>query len=107
MASTVRRADLLILLVAGFFTLTMVGMCVGFLRLEHGRSMARAKAATHDFARIIEQYIGRVLETSDLVAGDVAHYTKELGGVVALRGDEAVHRHLVDLSRHIIGDYIT
>jgi two-component system sensor histidine kinase/response regulator len=106
MVLAMRRTDLLILVMAGCFALTVVGMCVWLLLLEHQRSMARAEAATRDFARIIEQYVSRILETSDLVARDVAHYTAEQGGVAALRDDETAHQYLVDLSRRTTGDYI-
>ncbi|HEV2602067.1 MAG TPA: histidine kinase dimerization/phosphoacceptor domain -containing protein [Microvirga sp.] len=69
------------------------------LWIEYRTALARAEATTHDMALILEEYAKRTFETSDLVLGNIARFTREKGGAEALRGKEDAHAYLVQLSR--------
>jgi PAS domain S-box-containing protein len=73
---------------------------------ERAATIARAEAGLRDLARVAEQYVVRVFETSDLVTESVAARIAELGGAERLRGDVAVHHWLNDLSTRATGDYL-
>jgi PAS domain S-box-containing protein len=84
----------------------MVGLRGGLLLDERAATVARAEAALRELARVVEEYVIRVFETSDLVAEGVATRVAELGGTGRLRGDVAAHHWLRDLSERVAGDYL-
>jgi PAS domain S-box-containing protein len=98
--------DVLILLMAASFAITVVGMRVTSLWVERDREIAQAQAATRDLARIIEEYVSRVFETSDLIASEAIRYIQEQGGTAKARKGIEPHRYLLNLSRQTTGDYI-
>ncbi|QQP87320.1 response regulator [Skermanella sp. TT6] len=95
--------DLLILMMAAFFALSLVGMRAVWLWSEYDRELARAESASRDLARMTEEYIDRVFEASDLIALEVVRYVRQKGGVEQIRHRLEPHRYLADLARRIIG----
>lgn len=98
--------DLLILTMAVFFALSVIGMRALWLWSEHDRELARAESASRDLARMTEEYIDRVFETSDLIALEVVRYVRQKGGVDQVRNRQEPHRYLGDLARRITGAQI-
>jgi hypothetical protein len=84
----------------------MVGLRGSLLLEERAATVARAEGGLRELARVAEEYVSRVFETSDLVAEGVASRIAELGGTDRLRGDVAVHHWLRDLSDRVAGDYL-
>jgi PAS domain S-box-containing protein len=98
--------DVLILLMVASFAITVVGMRVASLWEEHDRAIAQAQAASRDLARIIEEYVSRVFETSDMIASETIRYIREQGGAAKARTGIDPHRYLLNLSRQTTGDNI-
>ncbi len=73
--------DILILLMVVSFAITVVSMQVSALWRQHDREIAQAQAVSRDLVRISEEYMARVLETSELIALEAIHHIRELGGV--------------------------
>ncbi len=89
----------------GFLAL-LIGLRASLLYEERDATIARAEAGLRDLTRVVEEHVGRIFETSDLVADGVAARISELGGTARLRGDVAVHHWLRDLSERVAGDYL-
>src|SRR5688500_8818566 len=90
-ALTPRRMDVLILLMVVSFAVTVVGMRVSSLWGEHDRAIAQAQAVSRDLARITEEYVSRVSETSDMVASETIRHIRERGGTA--RAGEGADSH--------------
>jgi len=99
--------DILILLMVASFAITVVGMRVASLWEEHDQEIAQAQAVSRDLARITEEYISRVFETSDMIASDAIRYIREQGGPAQARNDIEAYRYLLRLSRQTTGDHIS
>ncbi len=84
----------------------LIGLRASLLYEERDATIARAEAGLRDLTRVVEEHVGRIFETSDLVADGVAARISELGGTARLRGDVAVHHWLRDLSERVAGDYL-
>ena len=106
LALTPRRMDILILLMVVSFAITVVSMQVSALWRQHDREIAQAQAVSRDLVRISEEYMARVLETSELIALEAIHHIRELGGVAKARNDIEAHRYLQDLSQRTTKDDI-
>jgi PAS domain S-box-containing protein len=105
-ALTPRRMDILILLMVVSFAITVVSMQVSALWRQHDREIAQARAVSRDLVRISEEYMSRVLETSELIALEAIHHIRELGGVGIVGSDFEAHRYLRDLSQRTTNDSI-
>ncbi|HYI73393.1 MAG TPA: PAS domain-containing protein, partial [Skermanella sp.] len=98
--------DILILLMVVSFAITVVSMQVSALWRQHDREIAQAQAVSRDLVRISEEYMARVLETSELIALEAIHHIRELGGVGIVGSDFEAHRYLRDLSQRTTNDSI-
>lgn len=105
-ALTPRRMDILILLMVVSFAITVVSMQVSALWRQHDREIAQAQAVSRDLVRISEEYMARVLETSELIALEAIHHIRELGSVGVVGSDFEAHRYLRDLSQRTTNDSI-
>jgi two-component sensor histidine kinase len=81
------------------FALTLVLIRGLALWLEYDAALERAESTTRDMTLILEQFAKRTFETSDHVLREVARFSNERGGAMALRESDEAHRYLVDLSR--------
>lgn len=98
--------ELLIVTMAAFCALSVVGMRAVWLWSEYDRELARAESASRDLARMTEEYIDRIFETSDLIALEVVRYVRQKGGVEQISNRLEPHRYLGDLARRIAGSQI-
>jgi hypothetical protein len=84
----------ILLSAAGIFGTRMVDLVQ-----EHRSALERARAISEDMALLLEEYVKRTLETSDLVLDAVAGEVLAAGGADAVRGSEAMHEYLVALHK--------
>ena len=98
--------DILILLMVVSFAITVVGMQVSALWRQHDREIAQTRAVSRDLVRISEEYMSRVLETSELIALEAIHHIRELGGVALVGSNIEAHHYLRDLSQRTTSDNI-
>src|SRR4051794_13178043 len=98
--------DVLILLMVVSFAVSVVGMRVSSLWGEHDRAIAQAQAASRDLARITEEYVSRVFETSDMIASEAIRHIRDRGGTAQAKDGIDSYRYLLDLSRRTTGDNI-
>ncbi|MGG5811587.1 ATP-binding protein [Falsiroseomonas sp. CW058] len=100
------RIRLLILSAVLFVLAAMVGLRASFLMEERETVLLRAESALRDMARVTEEHVSRVFETSDLVADYIADRVAQAGGAARIHGDPAMHHWLRDLSQRMAGDYL-
>jgi two-component sensor histidine kinase len=81
------------------FAFAVVGIRGTFLWIEYRSALTRAEAAAQDLALLMEEYIKRTLETSDLLLGDIIAYVRSKGGVGSLSETGEAHRYLAGLTR--------
>lgn len=103
----VRRVNLAIMAIAGFFLLALVGVRTAFLEQERAAALERAEVGTRDLARVLEEYARRTFETADLATQQVAASVAAAGGAAATADNRDFHESLRRLTEASTGDYLS
>jgi len=88
------------------FAIAILVLRGAFLWIEYRAAISRAEAAMQDLALLMEEYVKRTLETSDLLLSGIITFVQAKGGLDVLRETDEARSFLSGMARQSSAGHI-